>query len=321
MVVVLGFSEQQFIDWITAGPRAELPTGPGDDAAVLHDGTVIALDTVVEGVHFEPGTALDRVARKALGACLSDLCAMGAVAESVFVSAQLPPGCEGEALASGLVSWAARFAVTIAGGDTVATRPGALALAVTATGRCPAGRAPWLRSGAQVGDRLVLTGPLGGSRSGRHLDVRPRADVVSWIHRHDVQVHGAIDLSDGLGRDLPRMTTASAVGANVRAADVPRHDDIARASAHDGPGPDNGPDNNPAPGQALGSGVAFEADTGLAAALGDGEDFELLLALPTDAPLPPGAHDIGTLVDGHELRLELGGQSLPWPGGGHEHAF
>jgi thiamine-monophosphate kinase len=301
MVVVLGFSEQQFIDWITAGPRAELPTGPGDDAAVLHDGTVIALDTVVEGVHFEPGTSLDRVARKALGACLSDLCAMGAVAESVFVSAQLPPGCDGEALASGLVSWAARFAVTIAGGDTVETRPGALALAVTATGRCPAGRAPWLRSGAQVGDRLVVTGPLGGSRSGRHLDVRPRADVVAWLHRHGVEVHGAIDLSDGLGRDLPRMAQASSVGARIRADHVPLHGDIAGAA--EGVGPD------------------LEADPGLAAALGDGEDFELLLALPADAPVPPAAHDIGTVVAGEDVLLERSGASVPWPGGGHAHAF
>jgi thiamine-monophosphate kinase len=305
MVVVLGFSEQQFIDWITAGPRAELPTGPGDDAAVLHDGTVIALDTVVEGVHFEPGTGLDRVARKALGACLSDVCAMGAVAESVLVSAQLPPGCDGESLAAALVSWAARFAVTIAGGDTVATRPGALALAVTATGRCPAGRAPWLRSGAQVGDRLVVTGPLGGSRSGRHLDARPRADVVSWIHRHGVEVHGAIDLSDGLGRDLPRMTQASSVGARVRAGDVPRHDDIAGAPA--GGSSDLGPD--------------IDSDGSLSAALGDGEDFELLLALPTDAPLPPGVHDIGTVVAGDEVLLELADAAVPWPGGGHAHAF
>jgi len=285
------FTEQQFIDWVTAGPRAALPVGPGDDCALLHDGTVIGLDTVVEGVHFAPGTDLARVARKALGACLSDVCAMGAVAESVLVSAQLPPGLDGRALADGLALWAARFAVSIAGGDTVSTAPGALALAVTACGRLPPGAQPWRRAGAQLGDLLVVSGPLGGSRGGRHLDVRPRADTVAWIRCHDCTVHAAIDLSDGLAADLPRLTEASGVGARVQAAAVPIHAD-ARAL--------------PSP---------------LTAALGDGEDFELLLALAPDSLLPPQSSCIGQITaSGLELVGE-GGRAGAWPQAGYAHAF
>lgn len=287
----LAFTEQQFIAWVTDGPACPLPLGPGDDAAQLHDGTVVALDTVVEGVHFEAGTDLDQVARKALGACLSDLCAMGAVAEAVFISAQLPPGTDGRTLAASLRSWADRFAVVLAGGDTVSTTPGALALAVTACGRCPAGTSPWLRSGARVGDRLVVTGPLGGSRTGRHLLVLPRADVVAFLRRRSVPVHAALDISDGLLADLPRICAASGVGARVLAAAVPIHAD------------------------ALGM-----ADP-LAHALGDGEDFELLLCLPQEADLPPGSTVIGEICDGPLVLVDSLGHAGPWPAGGHQHAF
>ena len=287
----LGFTETEFIAWITDGAPCPLPVGPGDDGAVLAEGTVVALDTIVESVHFDPGTDPDLVARKALGSCLSDLCAMGAIAESVFVSAQLPPGCDGRALAAGLRRWAGRFAVALGGGDTVASVPGALALAVTACGRCPPGRPPWLRSGARVGDALVVTGPLGGSRAGRHLRVVPRADVVAWAHRTGADVHAAIDLSDGLGTDLPRMCAASDVGVVLHADRLPIHAD---AAGRDDP---------------------------LQAALGDGEDFELLLALPAGASLPTGARIIGEFTAAGMVLQREGGVAEPLPRGGYEHVF
>ena len=297
----LGCDEASFIARATAGGDGGLPVGPGDDAAVLADGTVVALDTVVEGVHFAPDTPVAQVAHKALGACLSDVCAMGAVAETVLVAAQLPPGRDALALADALAEGARHFGVVLAGGDTVRAPEGALALSVTATGRCATGRAPWLRSGGRVGDRLVVTGPLGGSfASGRHLRVRPRADVVAALRAAeaggeaaaDAAVHAALDLSDGLARDLPRLTTASGVGAVVDAAAVPIHED-----------------------------VPADVDR-LTAALGDGEDFELLLALGPDAPVPAGATVIGRLVEAAQgLRLQRDGEPGPWPEGGHEHVF
>lgn len=284
----MGFDESQFIAWATAG-GCSLPVGPGDDAAVLDDRTVLCVDTIVQGVHFDTGTAPERVAHKALGACISDVCAMGAEPTVVLVAAQLPPGTPGEQLAGALVRAAAGLGVELAGGDTVAAPPGALALSVTAVGRLPG--PPWLRSGARPGDRLLVSGPLGGARSGRHLDVRPRTDVVAALRRIGTPVHACMDLSDGLGRDLVRLTLASGVGARVEAGALPIHPDVA-------------PDRDP-----------------VEAALGDGEDFELLLAVPGEAPLPPGLTAIGAITADTRLLLETREGPIPWPPTGFTHAF
>jgi len=284
------FDEQAFIEAATAGGAGGLPVGPGDDAAILPDGTVLAVDAIVEGTHFDSGTPMDLVARKALGACLSDLAAMGARAETVLVAVQLPPGCDARGLAEALASWARRFEVCLAGGDTVAAPPGALALSVTASGHCDG--PPWLRSGGRPGDQLVVTGPLGGSRAGRHLRVAPRSDVVRQLRAAGATVHACMDLSDGLATDLPRLCAASAVGARVLADCLPVHADV--APGRDGP----------------------------LAALGDGEDFELLLALPAGAALPPGMTRIGELLPASAgLSLQAGGSSQRWPRLGYAHAF
>ena len=295
------FTEEQFIRWITAQPTtpapdgtsvpAPLPVGPGDDAACLADGTILCVDTVVEGVHFTKGTDPDAIARKALGACLSDVCAMGAVAETVLVAAQLPQGCDGEALALGLRRWAQAFAVQMAGGDTVSAGDGALALSVTATGHLPEGCSPWLRSGAQVGDLLAVSGPLGGSRHGRHLQVRPRADLVATLRAGDARVHAAMDLSDGVAIDLPRLLQASSVGAHVSGADVPIHTDVPPSGDR------------------------------LLAALCDGEDFELLLALDRRCTPPPGTTIIGRVTESGLTLTERDGARRPWPSQGFTHAF
>jgi thiamine-monophosphate kinase len=286
----MAFTEEQFIAWATGG-GSRLPVGPGDDAAVLEDGTLVCVDAIVEGVHFAPGTPPDAVARKALGCCLSDVCAMGGVGETVLVCAQLPPGSDGRHLAKALARWARAFDVELAGGDTVAAPPGALALSVTALGRCPEGAEPWLRSGARPGDRLVVSGPLGGSGAGRHLAVRPRADVVAACRAAGTVVHAAIDLSDGLGRDLPRLCAASGVGAVVRTEALPIHADVAPAR------------------------------DAVQAALADGEDFELLLALPPGASPPDGLVEIGRVREGSGCRLLSGGHELAWPDAGYEHVF
>jgi len=286
----MGFRESDFIGWITAGMAGAVPLGPGDDAAVLADGTVLALDAVTEGVHFVSGTAPALVARKALGRPLSDLCAMGALPQQVLVAALLPPGCDGPALAQAFNSQARAFGVAIIGGDTKCTAPGALAFAVTAVGRCPSGE-PWRRSGGRPGDRLLVSGALGGAGLGRHLRVSPRIDVVAALRAAATEVHAAIDLSDGLGRNLALLCEASGVGAHVVAERVPIHADVAAGR------------------------------DGLAAALGDGEDFELLLALAPDAAVPAGLVEIGTLTAGRELRLVRGGREGPLPALGYEHVF
>jgi thiamine-monophosphate kinase len=303
--VSASFRESEFIAWATARPAGGFPAaslppalvvGPGDDAAVLADGTVLCLDATVEGTHFAPGTEAGLVARKALGRALSDLCAMGATPQTVHVGALLPPGCDGPALAAALAHWAAAFGVALAGGDTKRAPAGCLAFAVAASGRCRGGP-PWLRSGGRPGDRLWVTGPLGGAGAGRHLRVRPRTDVVAALRGAAVPVHACLDLSDGLLRNLRQLCEASGCGAEVEASALPVHADVAK-----------------------------DRDR-IAAALGDGEDFELLLALPPEVRLPEalagpaGACEIGRLTQDVALWLVRDGARTPWPEGGYEHEF
>ena len=180
--------------------------------------------------------------------------------------------------------------MALAGGDTKRSPPGCLALAVAASGHCRGGP-PWLRSGGRPGDWLCVSGPLGGAGAGRHLRVTPRRDVVAALRGGGVPVHACLDLSDGLLRNLRQLAVASGCGARVEAALLPVH-------------PDVGPDRD-----------------GVEAALRDGEDFELLLALPAGGPLPPGLVRIGSLTEDPALWLEREGASEPWPPGGFEHEF
>lgn len=270
--------ETEFVDWllrsIPADSRLEVP--PGDDAAVLRPPamrrTVVTVDMLTEGVDFilGPDCPARAVGHKALAVSLSDLAAMAARPEAAVVAVTLPRhGGDGlgRGLFEGIAALAASHDVTLAGGDTNAW-DGPLVVSVTAIGSVPPGRA-WRRDGAQPGDALVVTGPCGGSLRGRHLRVAPRCREALAIADR-MTVHAAIDISDGVALDLSRMMAASGTGCRVHLADVPVHDD-ARARAAE-PGDDRSP---------------------LDHALADGEDFELLLAMPAaDAAAlvaaPPG---------------------------------
>jgi thiamine-monophosphate kinase len=287
----VSFREGDFVRWITEGMVGRVPMGPGDDAAMLPDGTVLAMDAVTEGVHFAPGTAPELVARKALGRPLSDLCAAGALPGQVLVAALLPAGCDGEGLARAFNAQARLLSVAIIGGDTKRSASSGLAFAVTAAGRCPGGAPPWRRSGARPGDRLLVSGPLGGADLGRHLRVTPRTDVVAALRGAGVPVHAATDLSDGLSRNLALLCAAAGVGARVDAERLPIHPDVPTG-------------RDP-----------------VTAALGDGEDYELLLALPPGVPAPDGLVEVGEVTPGPGLLLLHAGRELPWPDLGYEHAF
>jgi thiamine-monophosphate kinase len=248
---------------IPAGPRLEVQ--PGDDAAVLRPPaerrTVVTVDMLMEGVDFILDASLDpaRVGHKALAVNLSDLAAMAARPEAAVVAVALPRhhGSDlGRALLDGILALAGAHGVTLAGGDTNAW-DGPLVISITAIGSVPPGRA-WRRDGARPGDLLVVSGACGGSLLGRHLDVAPRCrEALAVAAAFDV--HAAIDVSDGLALDLSRMMAASRTGAVLDLAAVPIHPDAVRmaSTAGDGASP-------------------------LDHALGDGEDFELLLALPAD---------------------------------------
>jgi thiamine-monophosphate kinase len=171
------------------------------------------------------------------------------------------PQTGGDAIAHGLLegiqSITAEHGCTLAGGDTNSW-DGPLVVSVTAIGSVPPGRA-WRRDGAKPGDLLVVTGACGGSLLGRHLAVQPRCREAMFIDSR-FEVHAAIDVSDGLSLDLSRMMQASSTGAVVRLASVPIHADARRMSLMPG-----------------------DAKSPLDHALSDGEDFELILAMPPDA--------------------------------------
>lgn len=257
--------EASFVDWLRErlgdDPRLEVPIG--DDAAVLRPPagrrTVISVDMLTEGVDFRLGPDVPawRVGHKALAVNLSDLAAMAARPEAAVVAVALPrtgAAAIARELLAGILPLASEHGVVLAGGDTN-TWDGPLAISVTVVGSVPP-NAAWTRAGALPGDLLVVTGPCGGSLLGRHLDVRPRCREALEIASR-FRVHAAIDVSDGLSLDLDRLLRESAVRGLVDAGLVPIHDDARRRSV-----------------------LEEDGITPLDHALADGEDFELLLAIP-----------------------------------------
>jgi len=215
---------------------------------------------IAEGTHFETNElSFRQIGRKALAVNLSDLAAMGATPTAATFSLLLTRGPntpqQAVEITEGGAELAQQFNVDIVGGDTNVWN-GPLVVSVTALGTVPIGSA-WLRSGARPGDSIIVTGELGGSRGQHHYGFTPRIEAAIALRR-DYTVHAAMDISDGLGLDLFRMAHASGVGADLDAAQIP----ISRA-AH----------------------AVSQRDqhSPIEHALQDGEDFELLLAMPAES--------------------------------------
>lgn len=304
--------EAEFLTWL----RGQLPGHPclrlgiGDDAAILELASgarcVVTSDMLNDGVDFVWDQCDGRlVGRKSLAVNLSDLAAMAAQPLAAVVSLTLPRRdalAVGQQLYQGLLPLAAEFGVAIAGGDT-GTWDGPLAISITAIGQLT-GRGPLLRSGARPGDAIIVTGSFGGSILGRHFRFTPRVREAQLLNDR-YRLHAATDVSDGLSLDLSHLTQESGCGALLDAAAVPIADDAYRLAAADG-----------------GRGTPLEH------ALGDGEDFELILAVPPeeagrmlrDQPLDVPLTRIGTFTA--ELGLwieESGGRRRPLPPRGYEH--
>ncbi len=256
--------ELEFLQWLRSRLRrhAHLRVGPGDDAAVVRlaygaDG-VVTSDLLSDGVDFHLGRVSPRrIGHKALAVNLSDLAAMAARPVTAIVSLLLPRNGAAELareLYEGILPLATAHNISIAGGDTN-TWDGRLAISITAFGETTE-QGSLLRSGAKPGDRILVTGKFGGSILGRHLDVEPRVQEALWLHAHH-ELHAGIDCSDGLAHDLWQLCEASDCGAVVNLDQVPISDaayELANAE------PDSG--------------------SALEHALRDGEDFELILAVP-----------------------------------------
>jgi thiamine-monophosphate kinase len=261
---------------------APVAVGSGDDAAVTvpAGATVTSVDALVEGVHFRRDAwPLASVGRKALGAALSDLAAMGAAPGEAYVLLGVPDdldedGC-GE-LAAGLGDAAARHAVTVLGGDV--TRSPVLVLGITVVGHAPSADRLVLRSGARSGDVVAVTGELGGAAAGLTLLERPElaeglpGDLADALRQRQLEpeprldagraLAGAgatamIDLSDGLGGDAGHLAAASQVRVGVELALLPVQEGVGAVAAATG------------------------ADSHELATT-RGEDYELLVTLPPD---------------------------------------
>jgi thiamine-monophosphate kinase len=240
-------------------------------------------DSVIDGVHFDGRTARpEEVGHKALARCLSDVAAMGGLPAFAVVAMMAPRSIrepELRRIYRGMERTARAFRTSIVGGD-FASHEGKLAISVALLGGM-GGRRPVRRSGARPGDAVAVTGPLGGSILGKHLRFTPRVREARELCRR-FDVHAMIDISDGLGIDLAHLCGESGVGALLYERRIPVSPAARRLSRRDGRSP-------------------------LDHALGDGEDYELLFALPARDAGRLERSGLGTVIGevvrGRELRL------------------
>ncbi|PYL08744.1 MAG: thiamine-phosphate kinase [Verrucomicrobia bacterium] len=223
--------------------------GPGDDCAIVEtpdhrELLVLKTDCVVEGVHFLRGTSALDVGWKAMMRPLSDFAATSAVPQFALITLMAPKQTEVawvKELYRGLRRAATRFKVSIVGGETSRT-PGPIAISTSVVGWVERDR--WAsRRGGKVGDDLFVTGRLGGALKRKHLRFTPRIAESRWLTKN-FSIHAMMDLSDGLGTDLPRLARASKVGFEMEMKNLP----LARGTTADD-------------------------------AISEGEDYELLFAI------------------------------------------
>jgi thiamine-monophosphate kinase len=236
-------------------------TGAGDDCAVLDLGVpekliLFKTDAIVEGIHFTRETPPEKIGRKALARCLSDIAAMAGTPTAALATLALPKDFEADFVAKiydGLNALAEKYAVAIVGGETT-TNPERILISIALIGTVPRGR-QILRAGAKVGDAIFVTGELGGSLAEKHLEFEPRLAEARWL-AENFSIHALMDLSDGLAGDLPHILNASKVGAQLLKSAIP----VSRAAK-------------------LRTKENSSAKPAVLAALTDGEDFELVFTL------------------------------------------
>ena len=240
------------------------PQGIGDDCAVLDvsgaDSVLATTDGVVYGRHFDDTAPPAAVGAKLLDRNLSDIAAMGGTPKHALVHLIIGRDLKTAWLKefyTGLAQGCREYGVTLAGGGTAQGPDGVFAADLTLLG--VPGPKLLLRTGAQIGDAIFVTGELGGSILGKHLDFTPRLAEGRWLAQQ-AGVRGVIDVTDGLAKDLPEILPEGA-DARLDAATLP----IAAAA------------------------TSLAARDGVAAlihALTDGEDYELLFAVDGETDLP-----------------------------------
>lgn len=292
--------EAAFIDLLRALATDPAARGLQDDAAVLEVGgtrLVLTSDTLVEGVHFLSSDPADSVGWKLAAVNLSDLASKGARPVACLMNYALSGDAQWDAaFLDGLKAALERFGMPLIGGDTVAMPTGApRSFTLTAIGEATTLLVP-SRVGAQAGDILYVTGPVGDSGAGLKLlqagSDRPASLIEAYRRPQPrvaegqalaAHVSAMMDISDGLLIDASRLAAASGLAATIEAIPLSK----AFLSLH-------------------------RRDAQIDAAT-SGDDYELLFAAPTDAVLPVPAIPVGRLSQGDGLRLILDGQSVPLP--------
>lgn len=306
-------SEFELIERIKARlsrPDSDVLVGPGDDAAVVEANGVIvtSVDAFVENVHFRTsGCSFRDIGHKCVAGTLSDIAAMGARAGELYIAVALTPRIEEQQaldLIDGAESLAGRFDVNICGGDIVVGEE--LMLALTVIGHADSRQQLVLRSTAQSGDLVGVSGELGGAAAGLALFDReadqPQGEVAERLLERYLRplpqleagralagagVSAMIDVSDGIASDAQRLAEASEIGVEIDLQRLPLQEGVAELAAASGRDP-------------------------LELAATGGEDYELLFCCPPSlrdraeaaaAAASTTATWIGRVTEGPGVRL------------------
>lgn len=200
--------------------------GVGDDCAVIphlnkNRFSLFKTDALVEGVHFLKTADSRLIGRKALARALSDMGAMGGKPLYGLVTLGLPQSFQQvriEKIYQGITALAREWKVQMVGGETTRTRE--LMFSVSVWGET-LGHAPVLRSTAKEGDEIWVTGTLGGSQKKKHFLFEPRIPEGEWLAKQGV-ASAMMDLSDGLGADLPKLARASKLSFDLDLDRIPK---------------------------------------------------------------------------------------------------
>jgi len=255
--------EDALVDWLRrrfGTDRRRVPLGIGDDmAAVRFRGTLVAVtaDMLLDGVHFNTAEhEPEQIGRKAAACSLSDCAACACEPRFATVSLAVPADAAPDwirRIMDGIGTMAERYGCLVVGGDTTAWS-GRLVIDVAMLAEPMAARGPVTRSEARPRDMLFVSGELGGSLLGKHMDFEPRLDLARKL-AGDPAMHAMMDISDGLALDLHRMCAGSGCDAELD------EDSLAAVVS-----------------PAALAAARRDGRPVLEHVLGDGEDFELLVA-------------------------------------------